>query len=170
MGEWEKLLNAARAARNPFVEPIIRLARETGMRRGELLDIERKHVDVERRSLNIPMTKNGHARTIPLTLQAIAILRQHQRDGRLFPITRNAFRLAWERVRQRAGVQDLRFHDLRHEAISRLFELGLTCQSAFKFDPVSASNFDPFERRVLAVALASSELAGVAETWRARAA
>ena len=43
------------------------------------------------------------------------------------------------------------------------------CQSAFKFDPVSASNFDPFERRVLAVALASSELAGVAETWRARA-
>ena len=44
------------------------------------------------------------------------------------------------------------------------------CQSAFKFDPVSASNFDPFERRVLAVALASSELAGVAETRRARAA
>ena len=44
------------------------------------------------------------------------------------------------------------------------------CQSAFKLDPVSASNFDPFERRVLTVALASSELAGVAETWRARAA
>jgi ATP-dependent DNA ligase len=44
------------------------------------------------------------------------------------------------------------------------------CQSAFKFDPVSASNFDPFERRVSTVALASSELAGVAETWRARAA
>ena len=44
------------------------------------------------------------------------------------------------------------------------------CQSAFKFDPVSASNFDPFERRVLAVALASSELVGVAETVRARAA
>jgi hypothetical protein len=42
------------------------------------------------------------------------------------------------------------------------------CQSAFKFDPVSASNFDPFERRGLAVALASSELAGIAETWRAR--
>ena len=42
------------------------------------------------------------------------------------------------------------------------------CQSAFKFDPVSASNFDPFERRGLAVALASSELAGIAETGRAR--
>src|ERR1700682_5959473 len=45
-----------------------------------------------------------------------------------------------------------------------------TCQSAFKFDPGSASNFDPFGRRVLAVALAPSELAGVAETVRARAA
>ena len=44
------------------------------------------------------------------------------------------------------------------------------CQSAFKFDPASASNFDPFERRVLTVALGSSELAGVAETRRARAA
>ena len=44
------------------------------------------------------------------------------------------------------------------------------CQSAFKFDPGSASNFDPFERRVLTGALASSELAGVAETWRARVA
>jgi len=48
--------------------------------------------------------------------------------------------------------------------------LPVYCQSAFKFDPVSASNFDPFERRVLTVALASSELAGVAETWRARVA
>ena len=47
---------------------------------------------------------------------------------------------------------------------------GPGCQSALKFDPVSASNCDPFERRVLTVALASSVLAGVAETWRARAA
>ena len=44
------------------------------------------------------------------------------------------------------------------------------CQSAFKIDPASASNFDPLGRRVLAVALAPSELVGVAETVRARAA
>ena len=42
------------------------------------------------------------------------------------------------------------------------------CQSAFKFDPSSASNFDPFERRGLTVALGSSELARIAETRRAR--
>ena len=44
----------------------------------------------------------------------------------------------------------------------------LGCQSASKFDPRSASNFDPLERRVRAVALAPSELVGVAETARAR--
>jgi len=38
----------------------------------------------------------------------------------------NAFRLSWERVRKRAGISDLHFHDLRHEAISRFFELGLS--------------------------------------------
>ena len=43
-----------------------------------------------------------------------------------FPVNANAFRLAWERLRKRAGLCDLRFHDLRHEAISRFFELGLS--------------------------------------------
>jgi integrase len=42
------------------------------------------------------------------------------------PISANAFRLAWERVKRRAGVEDFRFHDLRHEAISRFFEIGLS--------------------------------------------
>ena len=44
----------------------------------------------------------------------------------VFPITANAIRLAWERVRRRADIDDLHFHDLRHEAISRFFEMGLT--------------------------------------------
>jgi hypothetical protein len=47
---------------------------------------------------------------------------------------------------------------------------GCVCQSAFKFDPSSASNFDPFARRALLVALVSSELAGIAEARRARVA
>ena len=44
----------------------------------------------------------------------------------MFPITANAFRLAWEKVKLRAGIEDLHFHDLRHEAISSFFEMGLT--------------------------------------------
>ena len=60
----------------------------------------------------------------------------------------------------------------RRERISdqKRIATDLECQSACKFDPVSASNFDPFERRVLTVALVSSELAGIAETRRARVA
>ena len=52
---------------------------------------------------------------------------QRQRNDKTspFPVTPNGFRLAWDRLRGRAGLSDLRFHDLRHEAISRFFELGL---------------------------------------------
>ena len=47
-------------------------------------------------------------------------------DEKLFPVTPNAVRLAWERLTKRTGIADLHFHDLRHEAISRFFELGLS--------------------------------------------
>jgi integrase len=73
------------------------------------------------------MTKNGHPRTIPLTPKAVEILASlEEKDERVFPVTPNAVRLAWERLRKRAGLQDLRLHDLRHEAVSRFFEYGLT--------------------------------------------
>ena len=44
---------------------------------------------------------------------------------RVFPITDVAFRQAWDRLRNRAGIVDLTFHDLRHESISRKFESGM---------------------------------------------
>jgi integrase len=62
-----------------------------------------------------------------LTRRASAVLAMLPRSsGRLFPMSSNAFRLAWERVKRRAGLEDLHFHDLRHEALSRFFEMGLT--------------------------------------------
>jgi integrase len=48
------------------------------------------------------------------------------KNGLIFPITANTFRLNWERIKKKTGINDLHFHDLRHEAISRLFEMGLT--------------------------------------------
>ena len=125
-GEWNRILAAAALCRNVWIEPIIRFALATGMRRGEILLIQQRHVDRERRTLLIPETKNGHSRTIPLSKETLALLHQFQDDGLRFPVSANAFRLAWERVRQRAGMKDFHFHDLRHEAISRFFELGLT--------------------------------------------
>src|SRR5690606_25118477 len=47
-------------------------------------------------------------------------------NDRIFPVSPNGLRLAWERLTRRAGIEDLHFHDLRHEAVSRVFEKGLT--------------------------------------------
>ncbi len=140
-GELEKLIEAARPCRNPYVIPIIHLAVETGMRRGEIISIQWSHLDLEKRTLLIPHTKNGYARTIPLTSEALGVLkgldeRKSISNGSVpsslpegntsvFPLTANAFRLAWQRVKERAGIDDLHFHDLRHEAISCFFERGL---------------------------------------------
>jgi integrase len=96
------------------------------MRRGELLSIQWRDVDLSNRTVRIRQTKNGHERTIPLTTKAVSVLRDlPSRSDRLLPVSGNTARLAWERLKRRAGISDLRFHDLRHEAISRFFELGL---------------------------------------------
>jgi integrase len=126
-GEQDNLLVSARKYRNQLIAPIIALALETAMRRGELLAIKKEHIDFSKRTLLIPEGKNGRARTIPLSILAAELLSAHSpKDGRLFPIAANAFRLAWERVKRRAEIVDLHFHDLRHEAISRLFEKELS--------------------------------------------
>jgi integrase len=128
VGEEGRIMGAAGLCRNPLIKPIIRFALETAMRRGEILAVRRDHVDIAGRALLIPKSKNGAARTIPLTRGAAATLRRLKGcpDGRLFPITANAFRLNWQRLKRRIKIDDLRFHDLRHEAISRFFEMGLT--------------------------------------------
>lgn len=103
------------------------------MRRGELLNMRCADLDLANGLLSIPETKTDIPRTIPLSDNAVLILRSLQdmgTDDRLLPVTANAFRLAWEQCKRRAsktvpGIIDLRFHDLRHEAVSRFFELGL---------------------------------------------
>ena len=133
-GEWMKLVKAAQKCRNKLVPPIIRLAVETGMRRGEILALRETDFNADNQCLLIRETKNGHSRTIPLSSSATEIIRERVRNlgksedqnGRLFPITANSLRLAWTRATKRAELEDLHFHDLRHEAISRFFEKGLT--------------------------------------------
>lgn len=125
-GESDLLASAA-ATSAWYLRPLITLAVETGIRRGELLSIRWKDVDQTARTIRILKTKNGHPRTIPLTPRAVEILASLERkDERVFPVTPNAVHLAWERLRRRAGLEDLRLHDLRHEAVSRFFEYGLT--------------------------------------------
>ena len=131
-GELDKLIAAAKQTRNSLLLPIVLLAIETGMRRGEILSIRRQDIDLDQRTLRIPVTKNGRSRTIPLTAKTIALLHPFTRETeeRLFNVSPNALRLSWDRLRRRAGLTDLHFHDLRHEAISRFFEKGLTIPEA----------------------------------------
>jgi integrase len=126
-GEYEKLLDAARTRQNPFIEKIIIFAIETGMRRGEILNLCWDQVDLKRRSVTILESKNGYSRTIPITqLAALTLQSLSKGDARVFPTTANSLRLAWDRMLKGTGIEDLHFHDLRHEAISRYFEMGLT--------------------------------------------
>jgi integrase len=123
-----KLKLALAKTRSPFVGAAIELALQTGMRRGELIAARWSDIAWQARTLRIPTTKNGHPRTIPLTSGALTILeglRKTATGEKILGISANGLRLAWERLKRRAGIEDLRFHDLRHEAISRFFEKGL---------------------------------------------
>ena len=124
-GEVDQLMDAAQKCRNKHIRPMVEFAIETAMRRSEILAIAWADIDHHRRTLHIPVTKTGNPRTIPLTANAIAILAR--RDGpRPFAMSVESFHMAWKRLINRAGIRDLHFHDLRHEAISRFFEMGLS--------------------------------------------
>ena len=126
-GEYERLLKANSQTKSWYLWPIIEVAIETCMRRGEILSMEWQHIDFQRSKVLLPTTKNGRSRWVPLNSKAIDILQAMSRiDDRIFPVTDTAFRQAWDRLRKRSKIIDLTFHDLRHEAISRLFEHGLS--------------------------------------------
>lgn len=130
-GEEARLLAACDRGRNPLLRPIIILAIETGMRRGELIALRWEHVDLVQRIAHLPLTKNGESRDVPLSRRATDTLVTVSKQKKLlaelvFPVSGNSLRLAFERLRTRAQLSDFHFHDLRHEAISRLFERGLS--------------------------------------------
>ena len=127
-GELEGLLSAWRGMRTAWLIPLVMLAIETGMRRSELLGLQWQDVDLDARLAHLGITKNGDSRTIPLTPGAVEIIGNLPRDDRdrLFTVTPTAVRQAWDRLTKRSGIEDLHFHDLRHEAISRFFERGLS--------------------------------------------
>jgi integrase len=101
---------------------LIRLAVETAMRRGELCALRWEHVDLHACTAHLPHTKNGHARDVPLTRRAVEVLDMLPRrlDGRVFSMHPDSVTQAFERAAARTGIENVRVHDLRHEATSRL--------------------------------------------------
>jgi len=125
-GEEERLLAALDEGRNPWAKAAAILAIETAMRRGELLELRWEHVDFEKSVAHLPDTKNGFSRNVPLSPRAKELLQSIARHlaGRVLPMSPNALKKCFERARKKAELEHLTFHDLRHEATSRLFEAG----------------------------------------------
>ena len=124
--EYERLKKASSETKVWYLWPIIDFATETGMRRSEILKMKWEHLGLDNKRVLLPMTKNGSSRWVPLSDKAIKILNNVPRStDHVFPVTDVALRQSWERLRNRANLIDFTFHDLRHEAISRMFEKGL---------------------------------------------
>ena len=143
--EERYLMNALDYVKSPFIKPFVILAIESTMRRSELLSLEWANVNLEKRTALLPDTKNGTVRVVPLSSVALDVLKRLPREDniKVFPITMDAFKKAFVRSIARARSQylsdcvdqdvnpdpkfmvGLRFHDLRHEGASRLFERGL---------------------------------------------
>lgn len=111
---------------DPNVFVIFNLALETAMRQGEILGLLWENINLSIGVAHLPETKNGTWRDVPLSKKARDLLLEMgpKTNGRVFSFTSNAFKSKWRKSIIKMGVIDLRFHDLRHEAISRLFELG----------------------------------------------
>jgi integrase len=116
-------------ATNPgWLKPLLIAALHTGMRRGELLSLRWKDIDLSRGILRVERSKNGEKRAIPISAVLGDTLRGMKvRDisGRVFPISVRSLRVAFEAARDRAGITSFHFHDLRHSFATRLVQNGV---------------------------------------------
>lgn len=112
----------------PWMEAFIQFQLMTGARRSETMSITWKDVDLEGQTAFIAETKNGRPRKLALRKDLIEMLLElPHREGPLFPMSVDALRKAWNRICTAAGLvgdDELRIHDLRHEAISRVADAG----------------------------------------------
>ena len=146
-GEYEKLMQSCKL-NYAFWCPIIDFAIHTGMRRGELLQITWDMVHLEKKFITLPpeITKTNKSRNVPLQPKAIQILKEMPRsiNGKIFPIGVKNFERSWNSICRRSGIKGLRFHDLKREAISRLFEQGLSVSEVRLFVDNSLSTLSVY--------------------------
>jgi integrase len=133
--ERVRLLAACQQSRSPALYLLVVLGISTGARKNELRRLRWRDVDLARGYLRLRQTKNKEPRPVPLTGQALALLRQHAAlphtdDDWVFPNGQRQqpihFEKAWKNARERAGLRNFRFHDLRHTTASYLAMSGAT--------------------------------------------
>lgn len=103
---------------------IISFALTSAMRLGEIGRMRWERVDFVRNTIHCGIGKNNYIRTVPLSANARQVLQllEPQEEGPVWGVDSESIRNAWNRVVKRAHLEGLRFHDLRHEAISTLVE------------------------------------------------
>lgn len=116
------------------MDDLIWFAVDSCMRLGEIVRVKWEDLDTEKKLLTIrdrkhPRKKLCNHQTIPLLGRSLEIvLSQIRQKPEIFPFDPNSISAAFHRAVVRAGIEDLRWHDLRHEGISRLFEAGLSIE------------------------------------------
>ena len=119
----------------PLMETFVHFQLMTAARRGEALSLTWANVDLEAQTAFLPDTKNGRARKLPLRSALVQLLKKLPREGtNVFPIGVDGLRKAWKRMCVQAGfveADELRVHDLRHEAISRVAAAGSSTPGGF---------------------------------------
>ena len=113
-----------------YLKPLVLLALNTGLRRGELLQLTWVDIDLERRMLTVrgEGAKSGRTRYVPLNVEALAVLRGWKGNAGLeagTAFTRHGADLAsvrksWAGLLEAAKIEHFRFHDLRHSFASKL--------------------------------------------------
>ncbi|KUM04284.1 site-specific integrase [Chromobacterium subtsugae] len=123
--EERLILRYAHAHSNPELYSIIVIALQTAMRQGEILGMRWEYINLKTRVVHLPETKNGSKRDVPLSLKARdALIRLGVKSkGKVFSYSAAGLKSTWRLMNQTLDIKDLHFHDARHEAISRLFEL-----------------------------------------------
>lgn len=124
--EERKLTDAA----SGHLVPLIRFAVDTGGRLSELLGLDWRYVEMEHKRIQFVDTKNGEDRTVRLCDRALATLAalDPKDTGPVFTYNGKAvksMKTAFNKARERAGLENLRFHDLRHTFASRLVQAGI---------------------------------------------
>lgn len=111
---------------DPQMQAIIIVALETGMRESEIAGMRRENIDIAGRFVRLLDTKNGEMRDVPLSSRALEAIGglPVRMDGRVFSYVANTISHKFKTIADAAGLEDVRFHDTRHEATSRLFERG----------------------------------------------
>jgi integrase len=128
--EEEFILLAKCRRHSCAMESVVILAIETAMRLGEIINLKWSDVEIDNHVAVINESKNGEMRKIPLSETSINTLKSLAKrlgSDKVFWQWKSvsSFESSWQRVLIKSDIQDFRFHDLRHEATSRLFEMNL---------------------------------------------